>query len=52
MRTRTEEAHELQALADRNGATAPRSDGPNHIIQTCMACGYLGCSLIEGNEKK
>jgi hypothetical protein len=45
-----EEAAELQVLADRNGATAPGSLGPNHIIKECAKCGVLGCNLIEANE--
>ena len=45
-----EEAAELQTLADRNGATAPSSLGPNHIIKECMKCGAAGCNLIEANE--
>jgi hypothetical protein len=50
MSTHQEEAVELQVLADRNGATAPGSLGPNHIIKECAKCGALGCNLIEANE--
>ncbi len=50
MRKYQEEAAELQALADRKGATAPSTSGPNHIVKECMKCGAAGCNLIEANE--